>query len=222
MHVSGSTIPGTFDASLFSHSVRDNIIKKVHRSFGSMYEELYAQEKKPSFDDMKLYRSKILGYERDMTASGSSAQPSAQHTVPSEYFLRAKSNKTCFACLQAAPDHFLPCGHGFCNDCVKDFGKTSEYARYQYVLDTCVLCGPYKKDKYAKHTIRLDPRAAGVRILTLDGGGIRGIIELAFMRKIEERVNLNLPIRDLFDLVIGTSTGKRTQLPSRHPAELLT
>jgi patatin-like phospholipase/acyl hydrolase len=45
--------------------------------------------------------------------------------------------------------------------------------------------------------------------LTLDGGGVRGIIELALLKAIHERTGLpSLFMRDFFDLIIGTSTGK--------------
>ena len=46
----------------------------------------------------------------------------------------------------------------------------------------------------------------------IDSGGIRGIIELTILRAIMAQVNREysdeLRIQDLFDLVIGTSTGK--------------
>ncbi len=44
-------------------------------------------------------------------------------------------------------------------------------------------------------------------ILTLSSGGIRGIVELAILSRIEKVIGLGIPIQDLFDLVIGTSTG---------------
>lgn len=43
------------------------------------------------------------------------------------------------------------------------------------------------------------------RILTLDGGGIKGVFAAAFLAKIEESAGINLV--DYFDLVVGTSTG---------------
>lgn len=43
------------------------------------------------------------------------------------------------------------------------------------------------------------------RILALDGGGIRGVISLEILRKIEEVVGS--PLSDTFDLIGGTSTG---------------
>jgi hypothetical protein len=49
------------------------------------------------------------------------------------------------------------------------------------------------------------------RILSLDGGGVRGAISLAFLERIEQilAANLKKPVRlgDYFDLVGGTSTG---------------
>jgi predicted acylesterase/phospholipase RssA len=43
------------------------------------------------------------------------------------------------------------------------------------------------------------------RILSLDGGGIRGVITAVWLEELEER--LGGPIREHFDLVAGTSTG---------------
>jgi len=44
-----------------------------------------------------------------------------------------------------------------------------------------------------------------IRILALDGGGIRGIIPLMVLREIEGRTGK--PINELFDFIAGTSTG---------------
>lgn len=44
-----------------------------------------------------------------------------------------------------------------------------------------------------------------VRVLSLDGGGIRGIIPCMLLKEIEGRAQR--PISELFDLIVGTSTG---------------
>ena len=44
-----------------------------------------------------------------------------------------------------------------------------------------------------------------IKILTLDGGGIRGILPCAILAELERR--LNKPIAHVFDLMAGTSTG---------------
>ena len=119
-----------------------------------------------------------------------------------------RSNKTCFTCLQSAPDHVLSCGHGYCPECVKEFGRKSQYYEYGLIMDHCILCQTEWRDEHSQ-LIRLRPKCAGVRILTLDGGGVRGVVELALLERLELRVGVGVPIRDLFDLIIGTSTGEK-------------
>jgi hypothetical protein len=58
----------------------------------------------------------------------------------------------------------------------------------------------------------LDPRTTPKRILALDGGGVRGIVTLQYLERIESdlRKRLGKPdlvLSDYFDLVGGTSTG---------------
>jgi patatin-like phospholipase/acyl hydrolase len=50
------------------------------------------------------------------------------------------------------------------------------------------------------------------RILTLDGGGVRGIITIAFLKEIEDRLRkhtgrTDLVLADVFDMIAGTSVG---------------
>jgi hypothetical protein len=58
-----------------------------------------------------------------------------------------------------------------------------------------------------------DPKKGPKRILALDGGGTLGIIEIAFLEKIEELLRAraggdpNFRLCDYFDLIGGTSTG---------------
>lgn len=45
----------------------------------------------------------------------------------------------------------------------------------------------------------------GSRILSLDGGGIKGLVQLEVLMQLEERTQCK--ITDLFDWIVGTSTG---------------
>jgi patatin-like phospholipase/acyl hydrolase len=72
----------------------------------------------------------------------------------------------------------------------------------------CWLCWEEKGER--PHQIQLKPRCAGARILTLDGGGIRGIIELSVLQALHKEVGLGeaFALREMFDLIVGTSTGR--------------
>lgn len=55
--------------------------------------------------------------------------------------------------------------------------------------------------------VQTKPPFAGVRILTLDGAGVRGILQLAILNLLEDMIGLDLHISHFFDLIVGTGTG---------------
>ena len=66
-----------------------------------------------------------------------------------------------------------------------------------------------KKRNFDQH---LDPKIGPKRILSLDGGGIRGALTLGYLKRIEEVLrdiykDPKLRLCDYFDLIGGTSTG---------------
>jgi patatin-like phospholipase/acyl hydrolase len=58
---------------------------------------------------------------------------------------------------------------------------------------------------------------APVRVLSIDGGGIRGVIPAAVLAEVERRTDRTVP--ELFDLVAGTSTGGIIALGLTTPGE---
>nr|POE62816.1 calcium-independent phospholipase a2-gamma [Quercus suber] len=113
------------------------------------------------------------------------------------------SHATCFCCLMDVPEHPLPCGHVLCTACIKAYGKQGK----SFVTLTC--CPLHREStKWAKPAlIKFKPANAGVRVLSLDGGGIRGIVQLEVLRAIEQAMGGFLPIQAFFDLIVGTGTG---------------
>ena len=69
----------------------------------------------------------------------------------------------------------------------------------------CLLTGlltPLSSNALFSHEA---PEEGHVSILSIDGGGIRGIIPGVFLAELEKR--LGCPLRFFFDEIIGTSTG---------------
>jgi predicted acylesterase/phospholipase RssA len=113
------------------------------------------------------------------------------------------SHATCFCCLMDVPEHALPCGHVICTACIKAYGKQNKSS-------VSVACCPLHRlaTKWATPAmIKFKPPGAGVRVLALDGGGIRGVVQLEVLRAIEKALGGYLPIQAFFDLIVGTGTG---------------
>ncbi|KAH6973107.1 hypothetical protein BKA56DRAFT_676892 [Ilyonectria sp. MPI-CAGE-AT-0026] len=75
------------------------------------------------------------------------------------------------------------------------------------VHTSCFLCGSNDSNEGWPVRVPLQPPLAGVRVLSLDGGGARGIMELATLKKLEDMIGIGLPIAEFFDLTIGTNGG---------------
>lgn len=134
-----------------------------------------------------------------------------------EYLKDAKSKKTCFMCLMAIPDCSLPCGHTLCETCIRRYGENDEHDSHTFSFMRCPLgCSneacqnDIDPDTNTQFwwSIHLKPPTAGVRILALDGGGVRGVITSAILSRLEDELGLGLPIHRYFDLIVGTSAGQ--------------
>jgi hypothetical protein len=111
--------------------------------------------------------------------------------------------RSCLACLQRIPEHKLSCGHMFCEKCCVSLGKSITRDPHSYELTQCPLCS---NSCYTK--VRVRPNTAGVRVLSIDGGGIRAVIPIQFLRALEQAIGLKMPVQEHFDLSFGTSSGK--------------
>ncbi|KAF4461479.1 hypothetical protein FALBO_11730 [Fusarium albosuccineum] len=115
-----------------------------------------------------------------------------------------KSNLTCLCCVREIPENVLPCGHILCKACVQVYGDNAGQGLFR--LRHCPL-HPRETSWPQPVLIKFKPEEAGVRVLCLDGGGVRGIVELAILQAIEEALGYHIPIQNFFDLIVGTSTG---------------
>ena len=126
-----------------------------------------------------------------------------------EYWSTIFPSRLCFACLLAPCDIFLPCGHALCEMCFRNASTTitddDNLTVPSGVMSSkqCLFCGR----SWEQFEAILPPPTASARILALDGGGVKGIVELEILTQIEQKIGLGLPIYNFFDLMVGTSTG---------------
>ncbi|OCL06980.1 hypothetical protein AOQ84DRAFT_295988 [Glonium stellatum] len=118
-----------------------------------------------------------------------------------------KRTNTCFACLFSRPEYRLPCGHLLCDDCLQDFGERDAAYPDMVIHKMCILCSNASPPSFWPVKVRIRPQISGTRVLSLDGGGVRGIVELEILRRLEVCIGLGLPIWYFFDLIVGTSGG---------------
>lgn len=115
------------------------------------------------------------------------------------------SAEICVSCLTGPPQHVLMCGHALCDLCVRRFGNAVAGEEFCYLIETCVICGTH-----AKLTVCLKPATAGVRMLNIDGGGVRGVVPLEFLSRLQKELGPRARVQDFFDMAFGTSAGMST------------
>ena len=125
-----------------------------------------------------------------------------QHCVDTKALISAE---ICVSCLTGPPQHVLMCGHTLCDLCVHRFGSAVTGEESRYLLETCAVC-----EEHANLTVYLKPATAGVRMLNIDGGGVRGVVPLEFLTRLQNELGPKARVQDFFDIAFGTSAGMLT------------
>lgn len=112
------------------------------------------------------------------------------------------SNKICLCYLRQKSKQVFICRYVICNVCIEIFGSAVLKSEYCYKL-ICILC------QNGNLVAKLKPPTASVRILSIDGGNIHGVIPLEFLSLLQDLVSSACLIWDLFDFTIDTSSGKK-------------
>ena len=101
-----------------------------------------------------------------------------------------KFGGACFACLCRNWSSLLPCGrHGLCNECLMALDPS--WPTYGGALVTaCEICGQHFKDWRG----RVTPPDFTPSVLSLDGGGVRGLIQLEVLRLLQEEIAVDVPL----------------------------
>ncbi|KAK3938223.1 patatin-like phospholipase-like protein [Diplogelasinospora grovesii] len=90
-----------------------------------------------------------------------------------------RSEKTCFVCIRRTDDD-----------------------PWLFRINACFLCRVESQVAVPVH-----PPTAGIGILCIDGGGVRGIIPTTVLELLEERIGLPILIQEHFKLAFGISAG---------------
>lgn len=170
--------------TLKSSRYRDDLVLLLRTQLVSLIEQRFVQKSKTLCSDP---RAKLLA----------EFQP---------WLAVRKPHMVCLACMQAEPEHKLTCGHLICERCFTGVGTCSEMDPHFYKLDCCPFCS-----QFCQAAVRVKPATAGLRVLSVDGGGIRAAIPIQFLCALEKAVGLDMPIQELFDLAYGTSSGTLLQ-----------
>jgi hypothetical protein len=117
---------------------------------------------------------------------------------------RICDDELCLTCLDQTGEHKLSCKHMTCEACVQRYWNSEEHP-WVFKLDKCLLC---QSSFPQKATVKIRDPSRGLRVLSLDGGGIRGIVHLMFLKTLQDRIGLPYPVQENFDLTVGTSVGK--------------
>ena len=119
------------------------------------------------------------------------------------YWTPLKSHKTCFFYVRRLPETTLSCEYAICEKCVITFRSLRGVREACYKVPQCIL---YLAE--GKTRVRIKLLTAGVRILSIDGGGIRGVVPLEFLSLLQLEVGNEILLETLFNQAFGTSSGK--------------
>ena len=160
---------------------------------------------------VKFIKLAIIGFTKHGTEDWALRQhretlKKLQHCIDTKALISAE---ICVSCLTGPPQHVLICGHTLCDLCVHRFGSAVTGEESRYLLDTCAVC-----EAHAKLTVYLKPATAGLRMLNIDGGGVRGVVPLEFLTRLQNELGPRARVQDFFDIAFGTSAGMLTSCRS--------
>ncbi|KAK4656287.1 hypothetical protein QC762_310000 [Podospora pseudocomata] len=226
--VPGDFVPGhDWNRDVWRQRIRARfceLYRKVYRSPLPPHQDSYEPQPAGQFQQQQLQQQQLQLRDREFNHHGNQQVDTSILKLRRELtplnkplFAQLLSTKTCLSCLLSSPDHASSCGHAFCPRCIQELSTPSRWKAAAFELDSCILCD----GQDGHQTIQLRPRCSGVRILTLDGGGVRGIVELALVQALEQEIGLtNVRLAEMFDLIVGTSTGGIVALALTFPGKL--
>ncbi|GAM91664.1 hypothetical protein ANO11243_097160 [Dothideomycetidae sp. 11243] len=192
--------------------IAEAIVDQVHLGRASVVAAIGSEEFKP------LNRKNIIEEIRVHWKRQLNAFSAAQSDAFSLYVSYVRDNRSvrnalrarnrdsrCDLCVSEAWYSRLPCKHGFCLRCLGSMADSPISSHHQFSITTCSLCPGIAE---VPTPVAVVPITAATTVLDLDGGGVKGLVELLILQELENSTELPFPITKYFDLIIGTSIGK--------------
>lgn len=120
-------------------------------------------------------------------------------------FARTFSADGCLSCLRRRPRYRLPCHHMACDLCVRVFWTPVAGDPCLHRGHRCVLC---QATTGTAALVRVSTALAGESVLSVDGGGVRGVAVLETLRALEREIGLPVPLQRFFSMASGVSSGE--------------
>ena len=137
--------------------------------------------------------------------SSSSARIHTENAGRHRRFLTPlRMNLTCLHCCCRCPERHLSCGHAICDICIRIFGGQISDREDRFHI-RCIF------GDQGNLTVDLKPRTAGLRIMSFDGGGSRGVVPLEYLRLLQDLLP-GCPLHEQIDFAAGTSSGTKMSL----------
>jgi Patatin-like phospholipase len=179
---------------LFRTLYRSHILHATRRVYDNF---LYAENICQSIEDqlVPLYNDLFLNLR---TSSQIHRENLARQKT---HWVAIQTNLTCLSCLRRKPEHPMQCFHSYCDVCIRIFGDGMVGFEHQNVMHACIIC-----QLRSALIVKLLPKTAGIRILSIDGGGSHGIASLKWLSILQAHIP-EYAVQDFFDLAVGTSAG---------------
>jgi hypothetical protein len=178
----------------------------MHKYFSVVDQLLGGQDEMHDASAVARTREHMLAATREYLSTAQNITRSHLQSLEAhcELFKLQRPGRQCAGCLFASWDDVLPCHHGFCKACTHNY-RPQWKASSRLEMSSCPAC---LRQFSRPFQIRVQPPTARGRVLSLDGGGAKGAIELEILHELISCVGGGLTVDSLFDMVVGTSIGR--------------
>ncbi|RSL77611.1 hypothetical protein CDV31_017317, partial [Fusarium ambrosium] len=208
-------VPLIASSLLIDHYPPEMHLFDPHDVFRELYEDACSRassEFKPGYkgcfapsEIVRLISSSMVTQFAQFQALGASLDWHRKQLARMSTFLASVySNETCLGCITRRPRYRLQCGHLVCQNCIRVFCHADDSDPWVFKSDACHICAVSTPNL----SIRLAPDTCRARVLSIDGGGIRGAAPIGFLKTIQDAIGIpHYDVQRNFDIMFGTSSG---------------